>query len=104
MKAALTNLHRLGAILDSCGADGFDVHFLDGEGFRLRSFTAVDASIYGLGDQWSAEMVACITSQRRSLFRSGQRLDFVESDVVAIHAPSAGGVLYCRNLPTPGAA
>jgi hypothetical protein len=98
------NAHILGAVFDPSGAEGLDVHFNDGEVLRLRWFTAVDASIYGQEDGWSAEIVACITSQRGGRFHPGKGLDFKESDVVAVRDPWAGKALYSRGTTEPGRA
>ena len=102
MNAPSGKAHRLGTVFESVETAGVDVQFSDGEVLRLRSFVALDVSVYGQVDGWSAEIVACISSRRGRLFRPGNGIDFQESDVVAVQDPVRGQVLYSRNLNSPG--
>jgi hypothetical protein len=93
--------HCLGAVFDASGAAGLDLLFDDGEVLRLRSFAAVDASIYGKGNLWSAAIVRCIVCKRGWSFRPGIGLDFSEEDVVTIKDPLTNDFLYQRDRVTP---
>lgn len=68
--------------------------------FRLRGSFVVDHSIYGDTDKWCAEIVEAVSGSHpdfKRLFCAGDFLDFVESDIHAIHDDESGQLLHERH-------
>lgn len=67
--------------------------------FRLRCFCIVDPSIYGIPDQWCADVVEAIPGRNPrfvQLFKSGSKVDFVESEITEIVDESSGTSVFKR--------
>jgi hypothetical protein len=65
--------------------------------FRLNCFTVLDPSIYGIPDQWCANVVEPIEGKHpkfHKLFHAGSGVDFVESDITEIVDDATGEVIY----------
>ncbi len=89
--------HRSGPLFAADDARVFLLTFRDGDVFRLRAFSIVDPSIYGIADRWTATIVEPVSGARsdfKRLFVASSGIDFEEADIVKIVADDSGEVLF----------
>jgi hypothetical protein len=97
MTALTEPTHRFETLFESGDDRVFRITFRDGDIFRLRGFSIVEPSIYGIPDQWNATIVEPISGGHpkfKELFHSESGVDFVESDILEIVDDVTGAVLY----------
>ena len=89
--------HRFRALFEADDTRILRITLRDEDILRLRCFGIVDPSIYGIPDQWSADVVEPISGKHPNfhrLFHAGSGVDFVESDISEIADDDSGVILY----------